>query len=222
MSQSPPKSRSTHKVSRTPSSSRSGRVKASSSASAQIVRPGRPTVTIVGKKAKPAQELRKSVAASKTKGWHSDAAQRGILEFTRKVNRAGPMEIVELERHGVRGDFLKDLSRHMSIPASRFYTIIGLPKATAEKKAAEQALVSGSSGHSAIAITKLIGMVEAIATSGSPVKPADFDAAKWLGKWIERPQPALGGCAPADLLGTPTGIEIVARLLGAMQSGAYQ
>jgi len=49
-----------------------------------------------------------------------------------------------------------------------------------------------------------------------------FDATKWLGQWIERPQPALGGRKPADLLDTPTGVELVARLLGSIESGAYQ
>ena len=39
---------------------------------------------------------------------------------------------------------------------------------------------------------------------------------------IERPQPALGGRKPADLIDTPTGVEVVARLLGSIESGAYQ
>ncbi|MFO1356707.1 MAG: MbcA/ParS/Xre antitoxin family protein [Gammaproteobacteria bacterium] len=51
---------------------------------------------------------------------------------------------------------------------------------------------------------------------------ADFNAARWLGKWIETAQPALGGRKPADLLDTPTGLDMVSRLLGSIQSGAYQ
>ena len=38
---------------------------------------------------------------------------------------------------------------------------------------------------------------------------------------IERPQPALGGNKPADLLDTPTGLQVVSRTLGALESGAY-
>lgn len=49
-----------------------------------------------------------------------------------------------------------------------------------------------------------------------------FDAVKWLGQWLERPQPALGGRRPADLMDTPTGMEMVAGLLGSIRSGAYQ
>ncbi|MGO4777134.1 antitoxin Xre/MbcA/ParS toxin-binding domain-containing protein, partial [Lysobacter sp. 2RAB21] len=50
----------------------------------------------------------------------------------------------------------------------------------------------------------------------------DFDWATWLGSWIEQPQAALGGQKPADLLDTPTGLSVVARLLGSLESGAYQ
>lgn len=32
----------------------------------------------------------------------------------------------------------------------------------------------------------------------------------------------LGGRKPADLIDTPTGVEVVARLLGSIESGAYQ
>jgi uncharacterized protein (DUF2384 family) len=32
----------------------------------------------------------------------------------------------------------------------------------------------------------------------------------------------LGGRRPADLLDTPTGVEVVARLLGSLESGAFQ
>jgi uncharacterized protein (DUF2384 family) len=54
------------------------------------------------------------------------------------------------------------------------------------------------------------------------VQAKGFDAAKWLGRWLEQPQPALGGRKAADLIDTPTGVEVVARLLGSIESGAYQ
>ncbi|MDH5540593.1 MAG: MbcA/ParS/Xre antitoxin family protein, partial [Rhizobacter sp.] len=37
-----------------------------------------------------------------------------------------------------------------------------------------------------------------------------------------RPQPSLGGRRPAELIDTPTGIEVVSRLLGSIESGSYQ
>jgi uncharacterized protein (DUF2384 family) len=65
-------------------------------------------------------------------------------------------------------------------------------------------------------------MAQEIVRDSTATEAQGFDAAKWLGRWIERPQPSLGGRKPADLLDTSTGVEIVARLLGSIQSGAFQ
>ncbi len=143
-------------------------------------------------------------------------------EFTTRVAKATPFERVELERNGVPGVIIKDLSRRMDISSTRIYQILGLPKATAEKKAASGRLIAGSGGHAAIGMARLIAMAAAIGANSTAPEARQFDAAKWLGQWIERPQPSLGGRKPADLLDTPTGVEIVARVLGASESGAYQ
>ena len=49
-----------------------------------------------------------------------------------------------------------------------------------------------------------------------------FDIDGWLQEWLHRPQPALGGRRPADLLSTEEGIESVGRALGSILSGSYQ
>ncbi len=52
--------------------------------------------------------------------------------------------------------------------------------------------------------------------------PPGFDMDAWLQEWLQRPQPALGGRKPADLLSTEEGIESVRRALGSTLSGSYQ
>ncbi len=148
--------------------------------------------------------------------------QKGVDDYVRQVVSATPMQIVEIERTGVVGRFIKDLSKRMEIPSSRIFSILGIPKATAEKKAAAGEMVAGSGGQAAIGMVKLLGMAQEIVANSTAPEAKDFDAAKWLGQWIERPQPSLGGRRPADLLDTPTGVEVVARLLGSIESGAYQ
>jgi uncharacterized protein (DUF2384 family) len=69
---------------------------------------------------------------------------------------------------------------------------------------------------------QLLGIAHDIVENSTADSAQDFDAVKWLGQWIERPQPALGGVRATDLLDTRTGVDLVARLLGAIQSGAYQ
>ena len=54
---------------------------------------------------------------------------RGVDAYVRAVADATPMEIVEIERQGVLGAFIKDLSKRMEVPTSRIFTILGVPKA---------------------------------------------------------------------------------------------
>lgn len=146
----------------------------------------------------------------------------GLGSFVQRVNEAAPMAVLLTERAGVHAQLLKDLARHMAIPASRMFTILGIPKATAEKKIAAGEAIAGQGGQAAIGLVRLLGQAEAMAAGSTADAAADFDAARWLGRWIETAQPALGGKKPADLLDTPTGLDMVSRLLGSIQSGAYQ
>jgi putative toxin-antitoxin system antitoxin component (TIGR02293 family) len=148
--------------------------------------------------------------------------KKGVDEYVRQVASATPMQIVEIERFGVIGSLIKDLSKRMEIPSSRIFAILGIPKATAEMKAAGGKMVAGGGGQAAIGMVKLLGIAQEMVANSTATEARGFDAAKWLGRWIERPQPSLGGRKPADLLDTPTGVEVVARLLGSIESGAYQ
>src|SRR6266550_1539161 len=150
------------------------------------------------------------------------SSTKGVDDYIRQVARATPLQLVEIERQGVLGSFIKDLSKRMEIPSSRIFTILGVPKATAEKKAAEGERVEGRGGQAAIGMVKLLGIAQEIVANSTANEAKTFDATKWLGQWIERPQPALGGRKPHNMLDTPTGVELVARLLGSIESGAYQ
>jgi putative toxin-antitoxin system antitoxin component (TIGR02293 family) len=142
--------------------------------------------------------------------------------YIERISRATPMELVLTERAGVHARLIKDLARHMAIPASRLFAILGVAKATAEKKVAADETIGGQGGQAVMGMVRLLGIAQAMTASSTADEAKDFDAAKWLGRWIDIPQPSLGGRKPADLLDTPTGVEIVARLLGAVESGAYQ
>lgn len=144
----------------------------------------------------------------------------GVGGFVKKIRHATPMELVELERKGVGGRLLKDIAIELDIPTSRFFRMIGVPKATAEKKASANEVITGAGGQAALAMIRLLGIAQSI-VDNSTADVGDFDVGKWLGQWIERPQPALGGKRPAELLDTPTGVEVVSRVLGAIESGVY-
>jgi putative toxin-antitoxin system antitoxin component (TIGR02293 family) len=147
---------------------------------------------------------------------------KGVDDFVMKVHLATPLQLVNTERVGVPGQFFKALSLRMAVPTTRLYSMLGVAKATAEKKAANGEILSGTGGHAAIGMAKLLGIARALADSSTAREAKGFDSAKWLGQWLERPQPALGGRRAADFLDTPTGVEVVGKLLGAIESGAYQ
>ncbi len=147
---------------------------------------------------------------------------KGIDDFVAKVYEADPLVLIEAERVGVAGVFVKDLSKRMEIPAQRMFSMLGVPKATAEKKVSAGELLSGSGGRAALGMARLLGIAKEIVGDSTAPEAKHFDSAKWLGQWLERPQPALGGRKPASLIDTPTGIDVVAKLLGAIESGSYQ
>ena len=149
-------------------------------------------------------------------------SRREVADFVQAARQATPMELVELERQGVPGSFIRDLSRAMDLPAGRLFAILGVPKATAERKLADGAMVKGNGGRAALGMARLLGLTQAIVAESTAAGAENFDSAKWLGQWIERPQPALGGRKPADILDTAAGLDAVLRLLGSIESGAYQ
>lgn len=141
--------------------------------------------------------------------------------FINWFHSATPGETVEIERRGVPGIMVKELARELDLSATRLYVILGVAKATVEKKASAGEQIDGAGGFAALGLVKLLGKVRDM-VEDSPAKEAkDFDASRWLGEWIEKSQPALGGKKPAELLDTPTGFEMVSNVLGAIQSGAY-
>lgn len=72
-------------------------------------------------------------------------------------------------------------------------------------------------------LMEIINKIEdLLAAEQENVEVKDFDVERWVGQWIKRPQPALGGIPPGELMDTPAGRERVMRLIGAIQCGAYQ
>jgi putative toxin-antitoxin system antitoxin component (TIGR02293 family) len=176
--------------------------------------------TVVLPKARLRPQTKTSSAARPTEIFYS--ASDSFDEFISSLHVAEPIQIVETERKGIASVFVKDLSKRMQSPAQRMFDILGIPKATAERKVAAGELLSGSGAIAALGMARLLGIAQEMVDESTAPEARDFDAAKWLGQWIEQAQPALGGRKPAELIETPTGVEVVAKLLGAIQSGAYQ
>jgi putative toxin-antitoxin system antitoxin component (TIGR02293 family) len=146
-------------------------------------------------------------------------ASQQLDAFVHVVNLAPPMQLLQTERVGVDAAFLGDMAKRMDVSYSRLAETVGIPKATAARKLANNEKISGAA---AIALARLLAIASEIVEDSTASEAQGFDTAKWLGQWIERPQPALGGHKPAELLDTPTGVAMVTKVLGAIRSGSYQ
>lgn len=142
----------------------------------------------------------------------------------RAVLRNAPLtQRVEIERNGVPCQVVQGLIEAVGISNSDFQRYVRIPKATFVKKMKDKAPFAGTAGQSVLGLMELINKVETmLAAEHDHAEARDFDVEKWVGRWIQRPQPALGGLTPAELMDTPSGRDSVMKVLGAIQSGAYQ
>jgi putative toxin-antitoxin system antitoxin component (TIGR02293 family) len=144
-----------------------------------------------------------------------------FLKMATDVALAEPMDQVELEREGVPAAVVVGLAKEMALPRIRIFEMMNLPRATMEKKISGDEVLTGVASRRVLNLLRLLAHAREILKDSTSPEADRFDVARWLGRWIETPQPALGGKKPADLLDTETGAAIVERTLGAVRSGAY-
>lgn len=130
-----------------------------------------------------------------------------------------PIQRVRAIKQGVPATMPGDMATRMGMSKERLYLTLGLPRATVERKVREATPLSPDESSRVLGIGHLVGQVQRMVEASG--QPEGFDAAAWVARWIERPVPALGGMAPAELLDTAEGQSIVSNLLSRAQSGAY-
>jgi len=107
----------------------------------------------------------------------------------------------------------------MHIPKERLYAFLRLPRSTLDRKIRNHETLPPEYTERVLGLERLVGQVEEmVAQSGNP---AGFDAHRWVGEWLDRPLPALGGAKPADFMDTMEGQRLITQLLAQSQSGAY-
>lgn len=157
-------------------------------------------------------------------GVPADEGGRGKTAFRRTWQftdyfAADPIQRVEIAKRGIPAQTPGDIATRMGLTKERMYTLLGLPRATVERKVRERKTLSPEEGLRVLGIGRLVGQAEKMVRESGNAQ--DFDAGKWIASWIERPIPALGGRRPAELMDTAEGQAIVANLLSRAQSGAY-
>lgn len=130
--------------------------------------------------------------------------------------------LIDTERNGMPPQRVLSNIERIGIPPQRVYQFINIPRSTAANKIKGEKNFVGVEALAFIRIEKLIAMAESIVSNSLHPDSKYVDAGFWLGEWIERPQPALGGIKPSSILDTEAGGQRVLQILAAIESGSYQ
>lgn len=130
-----------------------------------------------------------------------------------------PLERIELVKAGIPSQVLVRLGEDMAIPREKLYETLGLARATVNRKLRHDQLLDQDESERVLGLARLIGQVETVVRESG--NPEGFDAARWVARWLDQPQQALGGRRPADLMDTADGRGLVSDAIARMQSAAY-
>ncbi|MCU0756556.1 MAG: DUF2384 domain-containing protein [Xanthomonadales bacterium] len=141
-----------------------------------------------------------------------------VLKY-RLADGRSPLQRISLLREGIPADALSELSARLRLDKGRLLAALDLPRSTAARKEKQGEMLSKRDGEGVLGLYQLIELVEEIVKEGEG--PPDFDAAAWLGAWLQVPLPALGHVRPLDLLDTAEGVRLLLQQLRQSQTGAY-
>ncbi len=143
----------------------------------------------------------------------------GIEFKPSEIFHATAFDRVSMIRTRLPAAVVPGLVRQMDISKERLYAVLRFPRATVDRKIRVKGTLSTDQSERLLGLARLIGQLEEmVAQSGAA---EGFDASRWVGEWLERPLPALGGAKPAEYMDTMEGQELISRLLAQAQSGAY-
>ncbi|ROR21468.1 putative toxin-antitoxin system antitoxin component (TIGR02293 family) [Comamonas sp. BIGb0124] len=143
-------------------------------------------------------------------------------DLPRYVHQMPSLDKVALVKDGLLAESISDVAFAMDITLDNTNRFLGLPASTIARKIREKQPLATEQAEKVVQLVSLIGLVEQIVDEyGDPKSTLDFDAARWLGEWIEKPQPSLGMRKPSEFLDTATGIAMIETLLKRIAAGAF-
>lgn len=130
-----------------------------------------------------------------------------------------PAEVIKIVRQGVPAERLIEIGACLHRSKEWLFRTLKLPRSTMDHKIRQHERLSPEHSERVVGLERLIGQVQAMVedTKAAP----DFNACRWVGQWLDRPVPALGGAKPADFMDTLQGQALVSRLLTQSQAGVF-
>ena len=118
-------------------------------------------------------------------------------------------EYIKVVNSGIKKQSVTRLAQLMNIPMKDMAALLNISYKTLGRKRESDKLDTISSSLS-IEIAEVL-------SKGFSV----FEDVGKLSRWLQKPNRALQGEKPIDLLNTPTGIKMIIRLLGRIEEGIY-
>ena len=134
-----------------------------------------------------------------------------------RVYRLTPYDSVIALKAGIPIRHIDALATRMQLRKGALIDALRLP--SAKRKARPDGKLSQDESERVLGLEYLIGQIHTMIEESG--EPEGFDAAQWLGQWMFKQVPALGGETPASLMDSITGQKFISNLLAMSQSGAY-
>jgi len=142
-----------------------------------------------------------------------------VLAYAKNLYQASAAEYAGVVRGKVPATHVDLIVDVTAVPKERLVRFLDLRPATIARKIREGEMLSTDQSERVLGLERLIGQVAVMV--GDSGDSTGFDAARWVGDWLEQPIPALGGAKPADYMDTIEGQERVSRLLVQSQAGVF-
>ncbi|NMG28077.1 MbcA/ParS/Xre antitoxin family protein [Aromatoleum evansii] len=137
----------------------------------------------------------------------------------RALLRLDPMDRINVLRAGIESVALVAIAHAIGRSCPELIDLLQLARPSPVSTPRKGVRLTTAQSERVLAFLRLIERVDHMVTIGSD--DSAFDAARWLGDWLARPCPALGGQRPAALTDTLEGYRVLDQLLSQMLSGAY-
>lgn len=148
---------------------------------------------------------------SNWKASHDDTRWTFVVEGVPLID-ADPVERIELVRRGFPAAVLKQLADGLDWSKRHVIDTLAL------RVRIRSRLTTGESER----VLCIADAIKDVQTMVDRSGDADgFDAARWLGRWLDAPNRALGGHPPASYLDTIEGGRLIRQLLAQLETGAY-
>jgi uncharacterized protein (DUF2384 family) len=134
-----------------------------------------------------------------------------------KVYRLAPHDRIIASKAGVPAKHLAALASRMKISKETLIDMLRLSLPNREAHSKEN--LSPDESERVLGMEYLIGQVHTMIEESGELE--GFDAAQWLGQWMFKNVPALGGKTPASFMDSIAGQKILSDLLAMTQSGVY-